>query len=529
LVSSLKRQDGTVAVIDDAKPDGPAKPSATARRWTLGRHGYGRPDAGHNGAALVARRSVASAGSRGGLIVNPRRRHIRVATARADDGFTLVELLIVCMIIPIIVGALALSLLAILSEGHQTEASISDTADAQTVSAVYETDVMSAVNLTTSTATQCGPTTGATQLLGLEWGYNQQTSQYETVVSYVEINKGTTSALVREYCATGASTTPTSSTTISSDIPTSQPAPTITTVSGYSASPSTSWATAVGVTGVTFSITEPGSNYAYSLTAVPRASTSSSQFAGVVTPTTTCGFATPGTGVYASTLCFANFYGYNGAGYNDGYNVVPNPAGSPLTPAPSNCQTMTEAVPNTPFTLSFCVSTSSSVGWVVPWQIPTYASSSSEAYLGNNGFYTGIPGDPALYQSYSSGASGATSYVYITKIKLLDQNGNPASNWELVTGDAETTDAYESITWTSNQDLTLLVNSPTSPYGNSCNSGLVGVDTTSVKCSSSVSSDKTGTVMLEASAPTSLTVTLSGGGQQGNGLEAMFLGVLLPW
>jgi prepilin-type N-terminal cleavage/methylation domain-containing protein len=448
--------------------------------------------------------------------------------ARAEGGFTLIELLIVCMIIPIIIGALALSLLAILSEQHQTAASISDTADAQTVSAVYETDVLSAVNLTTSTATQCGPTT-ATQLLGLEWGYNQQANQYETVVSYVEITRGTTTALVREYCATGVSQYPTSSTTISSDIPANQPAPTITTVSGYSAGPLTPWETAVGVTGVTFSITEPGSNYTYSLTAVPRASTSSSQFAGVVTPTTTCGFATPGTGPYASTLCFVNFSGYNGAGYNEGYNVVPNPAGSPLTPAPSNCQTMTEAVPNTPFTLSFCVSTSSTVGWVVPWQIPTYGSltTPSEAYLGNNGFYTGIPGDPALYQDPNSGtglAQGALSYVYITNIKLLDQNGNPASNWELVTGDAETTDAGESMTWTSNQDLTILPNSPTSLYGNSCNSGVTGVGTMSVKCSSSSSSDKTGTLMLEASAPTSLTVTL-----QGTGLEAMFLGVLLPW
>ena len=192
------------------------------------------------------------------------------------------------------------------------------------------------------------------------------------MVSYVEITRGTTTALVREYCAAGVSTNPTSSTTISSDIPASQSAPTITTVTGYAGSPSSNWATAVGVTGVTFSITEPGSNYTYSLTAVPRASTSSSQFTGVVNPTTTCGFATPGSGSYASTLCFANFYGYNGASYNGGYNVDPNPSGSPLTPAPSNCQTMAEGIPNTPFTLSFCVSTSSSVGWVVPWQIPTY-------------------------------------------------------------------------------------------------------------------------------------------------------------
>ena len=45
-----------------------------------------------------------------------------------------------------------------------------------------------------------------------------------------------------------------------------------------------------------------------------------------------------------------------------------------------------------------------------------------------------------------------------------------------------------------------------------------------VKCASSVTSDKTGTLMLEAQAPTSLTVTMKGAG-----LEAVFVGVLLPW
>jgi hypothetical protein len=43
-----------------------------------------------------------------------------------------------------------------------------------------------------------------------------------------------------------------------------------------------------------------------------------------------------------------------------------------------------------------------------------------------------------------------------------------------------------------------------------------------VVCSSSASSDKTGTLMLEAPAPTSMTITL-----KGSGLEAAFVGVLL--
>ena len=123
-------------------------------------------------------------------------------------------------------------------------------------------------------------------------------------------------------------------------------------------------------------------------------------------------------------------------------------------------------------------------------------------------------------------AGGALAFVYVTNIKLVDQNGNPVTNWELATGDAETTDATEYEIWTSNQDLNVLNNSATSAYGNACSSGtgLTGVGTTTVECSSTVTSYKTGTLMLEAAAPTSLTVTMKGAG-----LEAVFVAVLLPW
>jgi len=186
---------------------------------------------------------------------------------------------------------------------------------------------------------------------------------------------------------------------------------------------------------------------------------------------------------------------------------------------------MSADVANTPYVLSFCLSTTSSAGAVIPYQMPTYFDPGvSESYMGNNGVYTGIPGGPALYQD----SEGATSYVYFSNIKLLDSNGNAATSWELVTGDAESTDTGESLTWTSNQPLYLLPDSPTSPIGNACAgssapAGLTGVGTTTVTCGASVSSDKTGTVMVEAAAPTTLTVTMVG-----TGLEAIFLGVLLP-
>ena len=151
--------------------------------------------------------------------------------------------------------------------------------------------------------------------------------------------------------------------------------------------------------------------------------------------------------------------------------------------------------------MSFCLSVSG--GPVAPASIPTYTNPpTSEAFLGNNGFYTGIPGNPAFYQT----AQHSTTTVTLTNIKVLDANGNPATGWGLVTGDAESTDKNESMTWTSDQALGLIPNSPSSPIGNACAAptspdGLTGVGSTTVVCAATVSSDKTGTVMLQAAAP----------------------------
>jgi hypothetical protein len=157
--------------------------------------------------------------------------------------------------------------------------------------------------------------------------------------------------------------------------------------------------------------------------------------------------------------------------------------------------------------------------------LPTYNDyPESEAFLGNNGFYTGVQGNPALY----SEVEGSTATVQLIDIKVLDAVGNRATGWGLVTGDAESTDKGESMTWTSDQPLSLIPNSPTSAIGNACAApvapdGLSGVGTTTVECQATVDSDKTGTVMLQAPAPTTLTVTMVG-----SGLEAVFLGLLLP-
>lgn len=232
-------------------------------------------------------------------------------------------------------------------------------------------------------------------------------------------------------------------------------------------------------------------------------------------------------------------------------NISCNAAGTGFSkPVP-----MSAAIANTPFTLDFCVSVkaTTSGGQAITGQtsagaacgvaarsgydditavpLPTYTCPpGSEAFLGNNGFYTGVAGDPALYTV----DQGSTATVAITNIQLLSSNG-VATGWELATGDAESTDGSESITWTSDQNLSLIPNTSTSPVGNACMSTgayapplyntnyLTGVGTKTVECSATASYDKTGAAMLAASTPSSLTVTMVG-----TGLQAMFMGVLLP-
>jgi Tfp pilus assembly protein PilE len=456
----------------------------------------------------------------GGLLCAGRRRDRVTRRVRSDDGFTLVELLLTSLILPIVIGAIVLALTSLLLFQGSVANRTSDASDAQAVASFYEQDVQSALYITTSSsATQCG--TG-TQLLGLEWAPNPQTGIYQSIVSYTETTNATSHSLVRQYCASGASSTPTSSFVISSDIPASQSPPAVTYATGYSGSPSTGWATANGVTGVTFAVTEPASHYSYTLDAVPRSDISSSDLSSVSNPNASCGFASPNTGTYANTLCFIDFSSYN-------YQATPTGCGGN-----SKATSVAAAITDTPYVLTFCLVQTGShsgdngpySGWAIPAAIPTYSNPpTSEAFLGNNGFYTNIPGKPALYQY----EEGSVTTVTLTNIKLLDANGNSATGWYLTTGDAESTDSNEEMQWTSNQPLSLLNNTPSSPIGNACDNpsgtpdpDLTGVGTDQVTCTGHVDSDKTGTVMLQASAPTSLTVYMVG-----TGLEALFIGVLL--
>jgi len=489
----------------------------------------------------------------------------------SDGGFTLIELVIVIGVLPLVIGALAVGIISVFSLQSSVSNRLTDSNDAQVVSVNFQNDVQSASLITTASSPASAPAPCGTgfQVLGLQLGNGTEVSY-----SAAQAPNGTKYDLLRNSCRGGNVT----STVMASDVPASIAQPTIppatppititctqssTTCADVPPSNNpayeSDWQPTLGVTGVSFETTEPGSKFNYQLVATPLSASSSSQLAQVSTPSTGCGFATPDPqSTYAQTLCFVNLAPWNTQTAATNVNNC--------TPAQSNFSKplpMSAALYNSPFTLDFCmsvkatmnsngtpitgfssrqtpypcgVSAASAYDDIAAVPFPTYTCPpGSEAFLGNNGFYTGVPGDPALYEL----DEGSTATINITNITLLSSNGDVANNWELVTGDAESTDPGESITWSTDNPsvkFTLIPNSVnashvvTSSVGNACNStppgystDLTGIGTDTVECTTQNSTDKTGTPMIEAPTPSSLTVTM-----YGTGLEAMFLGVQLP-
>jgi prepilin-type N-terminal cleavage/methylation domain-containing protein len=470
-----------------------------------------------------------------------RRRLHALRDQRTDDsGFTLIELVVVVAILPIIVGAMTAALMTVISFQPKISDTLSDSGDAQVLSTNFDKDVTGATmitgNASSTSPPQCGP---GTQILGLQFGSN-------TEVSYSLVTNGSgpsaVNNLYRSVCQLSG-TSPNVTNTLTSSLIAAHnvvgpsgngvPAavvtcstPTAAACLGTPEAWQAGWVAVAQIASVSMPLTYASSNYTQTPTAAPTSGINSGSGGSLNTPTYTCGFATQDTGTYASTLCFFDFTGWN--------------THTGTTPCGNGGQQLTDGIANTPFTMSFCLTVTG--GPVAGASIPTYTNPpTSEAFLGNNGFYTGIPGNPALYQS----TEGTTSTISITNIQVLGTNNTPATNWNLVTGDAESTDAGESQVWTAGwsagssvpanqQVFTLIDNSTTSAIGNACanptpgnglspGNGLTGVGTASVTCAASVSSDKTGTAMISAPAPTSLTDTMVG-----TGLEAMFIGILLP-
>lgn len=205
---------------------------------------------------------------------------------RDSYGFTLVELLIVLVILPLVVGAIAVALLATFRVQTGISDRLSSSGDTQIVSANFARDIQSAVSLTTSqnSLPQCG---NASPILGLEWPQmvNSQPTGFTTVVSYSVIPSGTTYQLVRNLCAAVGENPATPSTPTITNVLSQNVLPTL--IAQITCDPavktcpsaSTSWTSVVGVQSVTLSINEstssnaqenPGNYYVYALNASPR-------------------------------------------------------------------------------------------------------------------------------------------------------------------------------------------------------------------------------------------------------------------
>jgi type II secretory pathway pseudopilin PulG len=202
----------------------------------------------------------------------------RLATNRptkGEDGFTLIELLITTLVVPIVVGGLGLALVSVFSLQSGVSNRISDSGDAQVLAASFGKDVQSAQLLTTKSAsTGPAPCGSSSQVLGLEWGIGQ-VGVTQTEVSYVSVN-GT---LVRNVCQGGNTTTPTETSVVSHDVPSSVSCPTPTAAGGQctTVTPTAAatlatagWTPTPGVSGVNVSILEPNSGYSFGLVGVPR-------------------------------------------------------------------------------------------------------------------------------------------------------------------------------------------------------------------------------------------------------------------
>lgn len=453
---------------------------------------------------------------------------------------------------PLIVGALSLGLMSVFRLQGGVSNRLGNTVDSQVVQSTFLNDASSALIVTSGAGiADCGPA-GEVQLLGLAWTPDSAIAGgYSTVVTYADVQNGSQWTLVREYCDGGFSTTPVSTTTVAYNIEppctTGQITAGQTTgcqvpanvydTTGLDAAATTSWVNVVdhsdatkNVVKVELPLTAPGAAtsggaYQYTLAGVPAAASPNVSQGGQaisVSATAGCNFATPGTGYYASSMCLVDFAGLTGnnllAAENGCLETEVNlPAGSKLF---------------------FCIGITGTA--VAPHSLPTWQN----AFLGNSctssgsncstgsPFYTGIGGQPALYQT-----GAGTTTITISGITVVSASGTAATGWWVVGADAESTDAGEWIQWSSNAPINIMSNSngttytygqtfATSPVGNACDNGtqLVWLSPTSVKCSgsSAVNGLKTGTAMVEAQGPSTWVTSMNGAG-----LEAMAFGLLL--
>jgi len=157
---------------------------------------------------------------------------VRVATRQNEAGFTLIELLIVLVILPLVVGAIAMVIITSLENYQSIQGTVADSSAATLASSYYVRDIESAGSVTTNDSASPAPcsagglTGSPTFLLGIQL---QGTTPAATVSYYTWTPaSGATPELVREFCAGGSQTHEILSDDLSS---TNLPAPTVSCIS----------------------------------------------------------------------------------------------------------------------------------------------------------------------------------------------------------------------------------------------------------------------------------------------------------
>lgn len=145
------------------------------------------------------------------------RRAERSRTGGDEEGFTLIELLIVLVILPLIIGGVALAMITGFratdsSDPAGTASRLADSHDTQITSSYFVRDVQNAQFVSTKTSPAfCG---AASQLVGLRWIMSETSPPVTVNVSY-GVSSSSPYVLVRRYCQ-GAQ--PESDSTVSHDL-----------------------------------------------------------------------------------------------------------------------------------------------------------------------------------------------------------------------------------------------------------------------------------------------------------------------
>ena len=401
-----------------------------------------------------------------------RRSHLRSSRRRRrdfDDGFTLVELLIVTTVLPLIIGALSVGLISVFSLQSGVASRLANTSDAQVVAANYQSDIQGTASVTTASSSTPQCTSPSVQSERNCWDSGPTSISQRspssptsacTVVSRLDDDVRTRASLLQRQRLEHEFVASNDITTLANNLPQSQPAPTVTCVASISSSVCSNtlagqqWLSSQNVSEVSMTIAEPSTTatqttgaYTYSLVASPAASSSTGNSGSPVNTqaTTNCYKASPGSGPLANNLCFVDFTPLN------------NPAYLAVAETPGTCLEMSASLgPAYNYDkLFFCISITEPNGsnpttGATPtdpeaWPVPTY----SGAFFGNlvsvggksYAFYTGIPGDPAIYERVKSTATPTSPTITFSDITVVTGNNALATNWAIVSADAESTDA----------------------------------------------------------------------------------------